>query len=118
MSSGSDASQSILLTPRQMAAADQAAIDAGARGVDLMEAAGKAVAETVTRQWPVGTVCVLCGPGIRGGDGFLAARYLRELGRTVRVGLSGGLDSLTPHAAHHARLCARWVDPPSVPFVH
>ncbi|HLU20384.1 MAG TPA: NAD(P)H-hydrate dehydratase [Pusillimonas sp.] len=118
MSSGSDASQSILLTPRQMAAADQAAIDAGARGVDLMEAAGKAVAETVTRQWPVGTVCVLCGPGNNGGDGFVAARYLRERGWTVRVGLLGGLDSLTPDAAHHARLWGSRVDPLDVTLVN
>jgi len=104
MISGSDANHSILLTPRQMAAADKAAIDAGVRGVDLMEAAGRAVAETVRRQWRVGIVCVLCGPGNNGGDGFVTARYLRDWGWSVRVGLLGSLDSLSPDAAHHAQL--------------
>lgn len=110
MSSCSEARHSILLTPRQMAQADQAAIHGGVTGVDLMEAAGRAVAETVRRHWPTGAVTVLCGPGNNGGDGFVAARYLRDWGWSVRLGLLGSLDSLTPDAAHHARLWGSRVD--------
>src|SRR5690606_2152994 len=104
MSNRADASHSVLLTPEQMSAADEAAIAAGARGADLMEAAGLAVAATVRRHWPMGPVTVLCGPGNNGGDGFVAARHLRAWGWPVRLGLLGSADRLAPDAAHHAGL--------------
>jgi NAD(P)H-hydrate epimerase len=50
----------------------------------LMENAGKAVADFVLHQTslrfqsPVQKVAVLCGKGNNGGDGFVAARYLRH----------------------------------------
>ncbi|MDX3895708.1 NAD(P)H-hydrate dehydratase [Pusillimonas sp.] len=111
MSNRADASHSVLLTPEQMSAADEAAIAAGARGADLMEAAGLAVAATVRRHWPMGPVTVLCGPGNNGGDGFVAARHLRAWGWPVRLGLLGSADSLTPDAAHHAALWGDAIEP-------
>jgi ADP-dependent NAD(P)H-hydrate dehydratase / NAD(P)H-hydrate epimerase len=51
---------------------------------ELMERAGTAVAEVVLRQFP-GSVTVVCGKGLNGGDGRVCARVLQEAGRDVRV---------------------------------
>jgi hydroxyethylthiazole kinase-like uncharacterized protein yjeF len=51
---------------------------------ELLERAGSAVAEHVLRQFP-GRVTVVCGGGLNGGDGRVAARRLREAGRDVLV---------------------------------
>src|SRR3954470_7682503 len=60
----------------------------GERGVsslELMEAAGTAVAEAVAGSGPQGPGRVVCGKGNNGGDGFVAARLLRETGFEVEV---------------------------------
>ncbi|MFC4487669.1 NAD(P)H-hydrate dehydratase [Tepidiphilus baoligensis] len=52
----------------------------------LMERAGAAIARAVIAHVPPGgLVCVLCGPGNNGGDGFVAARRLLALGRRAVV---------------------------------
>jgi NAD(P)H-hydrate epimerase len=70
----------------QMRAIDRWAIDERATGsLDLMERAGAGLALTVDRLVPRGPIAVVCGKGNNGGDGFVAARLLDELGRNVRV---------------------------------
>ncbi len=100
-----------LLTPAEMATADQAAIASGVNELGLMEAAGRAVADAVGRRWSMQPVVVLCGPGNNGGDGFVAARHLAAEGWPVRLGLLGDREKLQGAAAHHAARFRGMVEP-------
>ena len=74
-----------LLTAAEQRELDRLAADAGLPTRVLMENAGAAVAREVLALRP-GRVAVCCGPGNNGGDGFVAARFLREtLGDAVTV---------------------------------
>jgi NAD(P)H-hydrate epimerase len=65
---------------------DQWAIEQhGIPGLELMERAGRGLAELVLELAPSGRIAVVCGKGNNGGDGFAAARLLRELHREVDV---------------------------------
>jgi NAD(P)H-hydrate epimerase len=81
-----------VVTAEQMREIDRRAIqERGIAGLQLMENAGRAVAEAAyeaTAPCPQRAIVVVCGRGNNGGDGFVAARRLAELGRRVRVFLA------------------------------
>lgn len=88
-----------LLTPEEMGVADRLTVVGGTPGIVLMERAGRAVAEAVRRRWRGGRVVVLAGPGMNGGDGWVAARLLRDAGYPVVVALHGQRSRLRGDAA-------------------
>lgn len=91
-----------LLTPDEMAGADQLAVAAGMGSYDLMQKAGLAVARAARAMVPEGRILVLAGPGNNGGDGFVAARFLQSFGFDMRVALIGDRGALSGDAARAA----------------
>jgi ADP-dependent NAD(P)H-hydrate dehydratase / NAD(P)H-hydrate epimerase len=95
-----------LLTNAEMADVDAAAIASGTLSIDLMEHAGYAVASEAIAMVKLGAnIAVLCGPGKNGGDGFAAARILRDRGFRARVALFGEVCDLKGDVAEMA---SRW----------
>jgi hydroxyethylthiazole kinase-like uncharacterized protein yjeF len=98
-----------LLSNAEMAQADRLAIAGGVAGLDLMERAGRAVADAVAVRHPIGSrVVILAGPGNNGGDGFVAARLLAQRGFRARLMLAGKVDRLKGDAAIVAK---KWTGP-------
>lgn len=103
-----------LLTAAQMRAIESAAIASGnVTGLELMERAGRGVVEAIFEEWPelhasARRAVVLCGPGNNGGDGFVVARLLKEMGWEVEVFLFGDPARLPPYARVNFE---RWAGP-------
>ncbi|PZO77043.1 MAG: NAD(P)H-hydrate dehydratase [Sphingomonas taxi] len=95
-----------ILTAAEMRAAEDAVIAGGATVEALMDCAGTAIAHAVRRVAGANEVLILCGPGNNGGDGYVAARVLAEMGLKVRVAV---LSEPKTNAAKSAR--AGWSGP-------
>jgi NAD(P)H-hydrate epimerase len=75
-----------IVTAEEMRAIDRATTEKhGVPSLTLMENAGSAVAEFTQKHFEFNSVCVVCGKGNNGGDGFVAARKLHQAGKKVSV---------------------------------
>lgn len=103
-----------VLTVAEMYAADRYAADCGVPSRTLMEYAGRAVADEITRfQTRPCPIVVLCGPGNNGGDGFVVARHLKSRGWPVTLALHGDRGALKGDAAY---MSVQW-DGDAVPLL-
>jgi len=92
-----------LITVADMRAIDARAAELGVATRTLMENAGRAVADEIVARYQPCATAVLCGPGNNGGDGWVAARRLWELGWPVWVETDTPRDALKGDAADAAR---------------
>ncbi len=101
-----------------MQAIERAAIESGdVTGLELMERAGRGVVDAILEEWPAAKskwrsflklfkrsdpdplrAVIFCGPGNNGGDGFVVARLLCELGWQTVVYFYGDPERLPPDA--------------------
>lgn len=81
----------------QMKSADAYSIhEKGIPSMVLMERAARSCVDVIlARGFALSNVCVVCGSGNNGGDGFAIARMLREQGANVRVAFIGNPDKCT-----------------------
>jgi ADP-dependent NAD(P)H-hydrate dehydratase / NAD(P)H-hydrate epimerase len=103
-----------LVGAAEMRALDGGAIALGLPAFTLMELAGRGVVEHLLAAWPrLRKLAVVCGPGGNGGDGFAAARLLRDRGVDARVYLVAppSPDSAAGQHAELYRQCLGPVDP-------
>ncbi|MDP1026344.1 NAD(P)H-hydrate dehydratase [Sphingomonas sp. KR1UV-12] len=91
-----------ILTAAEMRSAEAAHGDSAF----LMEQAGQGIAGAIRRLVAGAEVLILCGPGNNGGDGYVAARLLREQGHAVRIAAAGEPKSDLARAAR-----TRWDGP-------
>ncbi|NLG29409.1 MAG: NAD(P)H-hydrate dehydratase [Chloroflexi bacterium] len=87
-----------VVTVDEMRRIEREADAAGHTYAEMMERAGRAVAEVVCGRAPGGAaVLVLCGPGNNGGDGLVAGRCLHEAGYAVSLYLCRRSQSPDPN---------------------
>lgn len=65
----------------------EADMNSGIPIIELMENAGRGIADSVAKEFPVDgkKVLIACGPGNNGGDGYAAARHLKKLGAKIKI---------------------------------
>ncbi len=99
------ATSSSTLTRAEVRDADRRAVrEYGLSSLVLMENAGRGAADLLLRLRDGGRICVCCGKGNNGGDGFVIARHLEAAGVDVHVLLVADPDSLTEDAATNWRI--------------
>jgi NAD(P)H-hydrate epimerase len=99
-----------VVTSAEMRALDRTTIEEiGLPGLTLMETAGRAVAGAAAKMLVGrhGHVAVVCGPGNNGGDGYVAARVLRELGHDAVVYLAVARSAVAGDALAHLAILER-----------
>lgn len=89
-----------VITSREMRALELNAEYFGISQLQLMENAGRNVAQEIASRFtPDKKVVIFCGLGGNGGDGFVAARHLAAMGFRVTVILAGKASEISHKAA-------------------
>jgi NAD(P)H-hydrate epimerase len=90
----------MLITCEEMRRAEKAAFARGVQAEDLMDAAGRGVAEIVRQFYNVPGICIVfCGKGHNAGDALVAARYLASWGWLIDVRFAFSAAMLAPLTA-------------------
>jgi ADP-dependent NAD(P)H-hydrate dehydratase / NAD(P)H-hydrate epimerase len=90
----------MLVTCEEMRRAEKAAFARGVQAEDLMEDAGRGVAEIVRQFHSLpGRCIVFCGKGHNAGDALVAARYLASWGWLIEVRFAFSAATLAPLTA-------------------
>ena len=89
------------ITSEDMAAIDENSQYLGIPASVLMENAGASVARTIAGTYDVKNkvVVIVAGTGNNGGDGFVVARHLANMGAFVRVALLGRIEDIKTEEA-------------------
>ncbi len=105
----------IVMTNSQVRAFDSWAInELGIAGVVLMENAGRSCAELIREKLSdiaKPKVCIFCGTGNNGGDGYVIARHLLNSGFEVTVVIIGDCEKIKGDALINLKLLERMGQP-------
>ena len=97
-----------VVTAEQMREVDRVMIeDLRIELIQMMENAGRDLAQLTLELWDPGRVVVLVGPGGNGGGGLVAARQLANRGVSVSVVLASEPTRLAPVPAHQLDIVER-----------
>jgi hydroxyethylthiazole kinase-like uncharacterized protein yjeF len=99
-----------VVTASEMSAIDRETIRGHVPGIDLMERAGKGVADELLRYAKppkTSRIVIVCGRGNNGGDGLVVSRLLRRKGYRPKTYLLGGSSEITGDALTNLRRCRK-----------
>ncbi len=106
----------MLVSPAEMKTIENAAFARGVLAEDLMDRAGRAMADVVSQFFPLaGHVILFCGKGHNAGDILVAAAHLASRGWTLGLDLAFPESELAPlmakklaalRATHHGQACS------------
>ncbi len=95
-----------LLDAAQMKAADRYTVTKlGISSMELMERAAASCVRSMEREgWDMSRICIVCGSGNNGGDGFAIGRILLGKGKAVTAVFAGRMESRTGETARQMQL--------------
>lgn len=108
---GNNTDEFLVMTRQQVRDLDAWAIEQmGIPGVVLMENAGRSCAELILQMLagkPHPAVCIFCGAGNNGGDGFVIARQLFNQGVVVKIALCAEPSKIKGDAKINFDICRK-----------
>lgn len=94
-------------TSKEMQEIENCAVEIGITINELMENAGRAVAESIEEKFPdlkEKKILVICGKGNNGGDGLVTARYLMDVCDNVEVLLLFGINEMSQESQENCEI--------------